>query len=224
MFAGALNFDEILRILHHHVHVDVGGGVFNVAEVAERVPVDDAYGDGGDAVLQDLLFDAEACLDFLQGDGEGDETADDACGARAAVRFNYVAVDDDCVFAEGSEVGCSAEGTAHEALNFLGAAACAFAFAFHALARALREEAVFGGNPAGAAPGEPVGDFRQKCCVADDAGASHFNKDGAVGATDKAGGHLEVSEFFGFSVGSCVHRRLLVVSGWWLFLIINYEL
>ncbi len=206
MLAGALHFDEVLRILHHHVHVDVGGGVFHVAEVAERVSIDDTYGDGGDAVLQDLLFDAEASLDLFQCDGERDEAADDACGTRAAVRFNHVAVDDDGVFAEGREVGCSAEGTAHEALDFLGAAARAFAFAFHALARALRKETIFCGNPAGAAPGEPVGDFRQKRCVADDAGASHFNQDGAVGARDETGGHLEVSEFFGFSVGSCVHR------------------
>jgi len=51
VFAGALHFDEVLRILHHDVHVDVGGGIFDIAEVAKRVAIHDAYGNGGDAVL-----------------------------------------------------------------------------------------------------------------------------------------------------------------------------
>ena len=67
VFAGALHFDEVLCVLHHDVHVDVGGRVFDVAEVAKRIAAHDAHGNRGNAVLQDLLRDAEAFLDFLEG-------------------------------------------------------------------------------------------------------------------------------------------------------------
>ena len=67
MFAGALHFDEVLGILHHDVHIDVGSGVFHVAEVAKWVARNDANGNGRDAVFQNLLRDAETFLDFLEG-------------------------------------------------------------------------------------------------------------------------------------------------------------
>ena len=204
MFARALHFDEVLRILHHDVHVDIGSGIFYVAQVAERIAIDDTHGDCGDAVLEDLLRDAEAFLDFLERDGEGDKTADDACGAGAAVSFDDVAIDDDCVLAECGEIGGTAEGTAHQALDFLRAATGSLAFAFHALARALREQGVFGGNPARATAGEPVGDFREEGGVADDTGASHLDEHGTVGTGDEAGGHLEVAVFVEVSIGTCV--------------------
>ena len=204
VFAGALHFDEVCGILHHDVHVDIGGGIFHIAQVAERLAVYDTHGNRGDAVLEDLLRDAEAFLDFLEGDGEGDESADDACGTRAAVSFDDVAIDHDCVLAEGGEIGGTAKRAAYQALDFLRAAAGALAFAFHALARALREQAVFGGNPSGAAAGEPVGDFRQEGRIADDAGASHLDEHGTVGAPDEAGGHLEVAVFVKLSVGTFV--------------------
>ena len=204
MFARALHFDEVLRILHHDVHVDIGSGIFYIAKVAERLARNDTHRDGGDAVLEDLLRDAEAFLDFLECDGEGDKTADDACGAGAAVSFDDVAIDDDCVLAECGEIGGTAEGTAHQALDFLRAATGSLAFAFHALARALREQGVFGGNPARATAGEPVGDFREEGGVADDTGASHLDEHGTVGTGDEAGGHLEVAVFVEVSIGTCV--------------------
>ena len=217
VFAGALHFDEVLGILHHDVHVDVGGGVFDIAEVAKRVAAYDAHGNGGDAVLQDLLSDAEAFLDFLEREGKGHEAADDARGTRASVGFDHVAVDHDGVLAEGCKVGCAAQRTAYQALDFLRATAGAFAFAFYALARALREQTVFSRNPARAATGEPVRNFREERCVADDAGASHFDEDGTIGTGDESGGHLEIAVFFWFSVCTCVsHGNKIVVSKQWL--------
>lgn len=212
VFARALHFDEVLGVLHHDVHVDIGSGVFYIAQVAERLAIDDTHGNGGDAVLQDLLSDAQTFLDFLEREGEGDKTADDACGTGAAVSFDDVAIDDDCVLAEGGEIGGTAEGTAHQALDFLRAATGSLAFAFHALARALREQGVFGGNPARAAAGEPVGDFREEGGVADDAGASHLNEHGTVGTGDEAGGHLEVAVFVKFAVGTFVHSGYEVAA------------
>ena len=182
VFACSLDFDEVFCILHDDVHVDVGGRVFDIAEVTERIARDNAYGNGGDAVLQNLLRDTEAFLDFLHGDRKGHEAADNACGTCAAVGFDHVAVDHDGVLAEGCKVGCAAQRAAYQALDFLRTAACALALAFHALARALREQAVFSRNPACAAAGKPVRDFREERCVADDAGASHFNEHGTVGA------------------------------------------
>ncbi len=220
MFARALHFDEVLRVLHHDVHVDIGGGVFYIAQVAERLAIDDTYGNGGNAVLENLLRDAEAFLDFLERDGEGDKTADDACCAGAAVSFDDVAIDDDCVLAEGGEIGGTAEGTAHQALDFLRAATGTLALAFHALARALREQGVFGGNPARAAAGEPVGDLREEGCVADDAGASHLDEHGTVGTGDEAGGHLEVAVFVKFAVGTFVSHNCSNYQS----SIINYQL
>ena len=163
------------------------------------------------------MRDAEAFLDLLHGNGEGDKAADDACRSCTAIGFDHIAIDDDGVLAERGEIGCAAKRTAYQALDFLSTSACAFAFAFHAFARALREQAVFSRNPARAATGEPVWDFREKCCVADDAGASHFDEDGTVGARNKAGGHLEIAVFFRFSVSTCVgHSDKIVVSKQWL--------
>ena len=217
MFAGALYFDEVLRVLHHDVHVDVGGGIFDIAEVAKRIAAHDAHGNRGDSVLQNLLRDAEAFLDFLHCNSKGHEAADNASGTGAAVGFDHVAVDHDGVLAEGCKVGCAAQRAAYQALDFLRTAACAFAFAFYALARALREQTVFGGNPARAAAGEPVRDFREEGGVADDAGTSHFDEDGSVGAGNKARGHLEIAVFFWFSVCTCVgHGNKIVVSKQWL--------
>ena len=212
MFARALHFDEVLCVLHDDVHVDIGSGIFYIAKVAERLAIDDTYGNGGNAVLENLLRDAEAFLDFLERDGEGDKTADDACGAGAAVSFDHVAVDHDGVFAEGCQVGCAAKRAAYQSLDLLRAAARALAFAFHALARALREQGVFGGNPSGAAAGEPVGDLREEGGVADDAGASHLDEHGTVGTGDEAGGHLEVAVFVKFAVSAFVHSGYEVAA------------
>ena len=101
MFAGALHLDEILCVLHHHVHVDICSGVFYIAEVAEGLAAYDADGNCGNAVLQNLLRDAEAFLDFLEGNRKGHEAADNACGACTAVGFDHVAVDHDGVLSEG---------------------------------------------------------------------------------------------------------------------------
>ena len=158
------------------------------------------------------MRDAEAFLDFLHGNGEGDKATDDACGTCAAVGFDHVAVDHDGVLAEGCKVGCAAQRAAYQALDFLRTAARALALAFHALARALREQGVFGGNPSGAAAGEPVGDLREEGGVADDAGASHLDEHGTVGTGDEAGGHLEVAVFVKFAVSAFVHSGYEVAA------------
>ena len=204
MFARALHFDEVLGILHHDVHIDVGGGIFDIAEVAKRVATHNAHRDCGDAMLQDLLRDAETLLDFLHGNRECDKATDNAGRSRAAIGFNHIAVDHDGVLAECGEIGCAAQRTAHQALDFLSATARALALAFYALARALREQAVFSRDPACAATGKPVRNFREERCVADDACASHFNEYGTIGARDKARGHLEIAKFFRFAVCACV--------------------
>ena len=204
MFAGALHFDEILGVLHHHVHVHIGCGIFHIAEVAERLTCDNADGNRRNAVLQNLGGNAEAFLDFLKSERKGHEAADNACGTGAAVGFDHVAVDHDSVFTEGCKVGCAAQRAAHQALDFLSAAARALALAFHTLACTLREQAVFSGNPTGAFAGKPVWNLREKRRVADDAGAAHFNQNGTVGARNKARGHFEVAVFVKLSVGTFV--------------------
>ncbi len=134
----------------------------------------------------------------------GDKATDNAGRSRAAIGFNHIAVHDDGVLAECGEIGCAAQRTAHQALDFLRATARAFALAFYALARALREQAVFSRDPARAATGKPVRNFREERCVADDAGASHFNENGTIGARDKARGHLEIAKFFRSSISTFV--------------------
>ena len=114
MFARALHFDEILRVLHHDVHIDVGGRIFDIAKVAKWIAAHDAHRNRGDAVLQDLLRDAEAFLDFLYGNREGDKASDNAGCSRTAIGFNHIAVHDDGVLAECGEIGCAAQRTAHQ--------------------------------------------------------------------------------------------------------------
>ena len=66
--------------------------------------------------------------------------------------------------------------------------------------------------------------FREERCVADDAGASHFDENRTIGAGNEARGHLEIAKFFRFSISTCVSHIIslrclpgliiLILSSW----------
>ena len=147
---------------HDDVHVDVGAGVFFVAEVEEDVAVDDADAGGGDHLLERGGLEGAGRDEFAEGEGEGDAGSGDGGGAGASVGLEDVAVEDDGALAEGVHVDDGAQGAADEALDFVGAAAdlAAFGFARGAGEGGAGEHAVLGGDPAAAGVAHPAGDAR----------------------------------------------------------------
>ena len=107
---------------HDEVHVDVGAGIFFVAEIEQNVSVDDAHADGGDEIISGP-GQSSGIHHFLQRDAKRHEGAGDGRGARAAVGLNDVAVDPDSALAEAREIGDRAQSTADEPLDFVGASA-----------------------------------------------------------------------------------------------------
>ena len=203
VFGGGLGFDEAAVGEHDDVHVDVGAGVFFVAEVEEDVAVDDAdarwrrpSGCSGE------VLSVPAATSLLSARARATAGAGDGGGAGASVGLEDVAVEDDGALAEGLHVDDRAEAAADEALDLVGAAAD---FAALGLARGAGEggageHAVLGGDPAAAGVAQPAGDALLDGGVAEDAGVAGFDEDGAFGGGDVAGGEADGAEGVGGAV------------------------
>ena len=140
----------------------------------------------------------------MESQSQRDESSDNACRSRASVGLDDVAIDDDGVFAEKVQVGGPAEGSSDKALDLLRSAGRPFAFAFDAFSRTLRQEGIFGGDPAAAFSGEPGGNFGKERGVADDSGVAHFDEDGAVRRRNESRGDFDGSCLVRFAV-VCAH-------------------
>src|SRR5439155_1611297 len=117
----ALHLHELAAARHDDVHIHLGTRVLGVAEVEQRLALDDADADRGDVV-------ADRRRGLLPGDlrdrvGHRDEAAGDGGGARAAVRLDHVAVHPHRALAELRAVDDGAQGPADEPLDLLRPAA-----------------------------------------------------------------------------------------------------
>src|SRR5271169_1349491 len=130
MFSGGLDFDQFVAGRHDEVHVDVGAGVFFVAEVEQDFSVDNSYTHGGNKILQGSRGQGSGFHQFFQSQSQRDEGAGDRGGARAAVGLDHVAIDPDGALAQAGEVGHGPQAAPDQALDFVrapaGAALCDF--------------------------------------------------------------------------------------------------
>ena len=123
MFRCGLKFDKAKRIGHNDVGVDFGARIFLVAKVEDRLAVEDAdtnrgYGSNERSLRQHLVLQH-----LPDGESQRNVRASDRGDARAAIRLQYIAVDDDRAFAEKLEVDGSAQRASDEALNLVRASA-----------------------------------------------------------------------------------------------------
>ena len=198
-FGGGLGFDEAAVGGHDDIHVDVGLGIFFVAEVEQGASVDDADGDGADHLLERGLLEGAGFDEGVEGEAEGACGAGNGCGAGSAVGLEDVAVEDNCSFTKQLHVDDGAQAAADEALDFMGAAAdfAAFAFARGAGDGGAGKHGVLGGDPSAAGVTEPSGDALLDGGIGQDAGIAEADEDGSFGGLDEAGEELEGAQLVG---------------------------
>jgi hypothetical protein len=211
VLAGALDFDEGIVVEHGDVHVDMGVDVFEIVEIADWCPVDDADGDGGDLAGEGVggFFEEADSLCVGDGIGDGDPGAGDGGGAGAAVGLEDVAVDEEgqARAAVGAdellEVDAGAEGAADEALDFNGAAILLRGVPAFSCVGGGGEHAVFSGEPttgAGAFGAEPRGEVFFEHRGAQDLGVAEGDEDGAAGVPGEVAFYFEGAKVGGGAI------------------------
>src|SRR5216117_622789 len=142
----ALHLHELAAAGHDDVHVHLGTRVLGVAEVEQRLALDDTDADRGDVVA-----DRRRGLlprDLRDRVGHRDEAAGDRRGARAAIRLDHVAVHPHRALAQLGAVDDGAQGPADEPLDLLRAAARTAVLAGRARVGRARQHRVLRRDPA----------------------------------------------------------------------------
>src|SRR2546422_7801959 len=142
----ALHLHELAAAGHDDVHVHLGTRVLGVAEVEQRLALDDADADRGDVVADRRRWLLPR--DLRDRVGHRDEAAGDRRGARAAVRLDHVAVHPHRALAELGAVDDGAQGPADEPLDLLRSAARPAVLAGRARGGRARQHGVLRGDPA----------------------------------------------------------------------------
>ena len=135
------------------VHVGLGGGVLQVAEIEPRLAADDARAHRGNRPAQRVAAKHPGLAEPGDRERQRDVTAGDRGGARSAVGDHDVAVDEDAPLAERLEVDRGAQAPADEPLDLLHASVhpALAPVALGAGLRAARQHRVLGGDPAASA-------------------------------------------------------------------------
>src|SRR2546428_11463297 len=142
----ARHLHELAAAGHDDVHVHLGTRVLGVAEVEQRLTLDDTDADRGDVVA-----DRRRGLlprDLRDRVGHRDEAAGDGGGARAAVRLDHVAVHPERAPGELRAVDDGAEGPADDPLDLLRPAARTAVLAGRARVGRARQHRVLRRDPA----------------------------------------------------------------------------
>src|SRR5439155_2863653 len=139
----SLHLDELALPGRDDIHVGVGDRVFGVREVEHEVALHIAGGDRGD-----VPHDRRR-LHLAYGVREGDESAGDRGGARAAVGLEDLAVDDHAARPERFQVDRGAQRPPDQTLDLERTAAgtSGDALTLAPFRRAPREHRVLGGDP-----------------------------------------------------------------------------
>ena len=146
---GALHLDDATIFGHHHVHVGLGGGVFDVLQIADCLPFEHADGDGCDHLLERALFDQPLLHHPVQRIHQRHAGPGDGGGTGTAVGLQHVAVNGNGVLAQGAQVYRRAQGAGDQAGDLQGAATLLAGrrFAVHPGVGGARQHAVLGSDP-----------------------------------------------------------------------------
>ena len=198
MLGGALHLDEAAIARLDDVHVGLGAHVLNVGQVQHGGTVDDAHGDRGDRVGEDLGGGLEDALLLRPGHRvrEGHVGTRDRRGARATVGAQHVAVQDDRVLAERGHVDDATQGAANKARDLLSAAAhlALDGLAGGTLLGRAREHRVLAGHPALAGIALPARHALSERRDTQDAGVAELDENGALAGTRPTAGNGDGTE------------------------------
>ena len=150
LLAGALDLDQVSVGGAHHVHVDLGVGVFDVLEIEQRRTVDDAHRDRRHLAVHRPAGEIARQVGQRQGLGHGDPGAGDCRRARAAIGLQDVAVEGDGDLSQLRQVDPGAQRATDEALDLLASSAGTPAthFAARAGVGGAGQHGVLAGHPA----------------------------------------------------------------------------
>src|SRR5690242_8339632 len=148
-FAGSLYFNKLVFGGHYDVEIDIGAGVFLVAEIEQDFAAYDADADGCDRRFYGMCCQDAAPDKLRAGAVQGDIGSGDGGSARAAVRLENIAVEGDSARSQRLPVHYGAQGASDEALDLLRAPAdAAFSLTRAAGMGGARQHAVFCCDPA----------------------------------------------------------------------------
>ena len=198
-FGRALDFDEGTGIIHDHVHIGFGAGIFGIVKVQDRYALVDADGDGGDVTVYRVLLQHVASLHVTYGVDQGHVTAGDRRRTGAAIRLQDITVDDDRFFTERFDIDGRTQGATDQPLNFQGPSALSTArgFARHALSGGSRQHAVFRRYPALSAALQKARHLVVDTGVAQHACIAEFDQDGPFRMLGKVSCQPDWSECVG---------------------------
>ncbi len=147
---GALHLDDATILGHHHVHVGLGGGIFNVLQIADCFPFVHADGDGRDHLLERALLDQSLRHHPVQGIHQRHAGTGNGSSAGAAIGLQHVTVHRDGVLAERGQIHGGAQGAGDQTGDLQGTAAllAGGCLAVHPGVGGARQHAVLGGDPA----------------------------------------------------------------------------
>src|SRR3569623_80945 len=211
----ALHLDEGAGLVHYHVHVGFGVGIFGVIEVEHRHTLVDADRHRRHLAVNGVFIDDAALLHVAHGVNQRDVAARDGRGAGAAVGLEDVAIDGDGALAQRRRIHHGPQRAADQALDFHGAAALLAlrGLALGALAGGARQHAVFGGDPAAAVAFDPA-----RHAVFDAGGAQHpsvaeFDEHRSFGVFGVVTGKFDDTKIAGLSAAGTHWNSFNVLPG-----------
>lgn len=206
----ALNFDQPAAVVHDHVEVGVGAGVFIVVQVEYRFAAQHADRDRRNMPVDRVALELAGVEQSVDGIDQGHVGAGDRGGAGTAVGLDDVAVQGDRELAEGFEIDHRAQGTADQALDFEGAPALATAagLALVAGAGGARQHPVFCRHPALTLVPEPGRQAFFDAGGAQHAGFAKADQYRAFGVLREVALDGHRAELVGCATGRSVHHGL----------------
>lgn len=103
-FRSALHLNNTAIFGHHHVHVGLRGGVFDVLQIADGFAIYDTDGDRGHHPFHRIGFQLAGGDQLIQRIGQRHAGTGNGGGAGAAVGLQYIAVESNREFAQRFQV------------------------------------------------------------------------------------------------------------------------
>ena len=148
--ARALQLDKLALLVHHKIHVRVRAAVFRIAQIQAGRTRHHACADGGDLVDNGRFAQLALADQPVNSANQRHKAARDGRRARAAVSFQYVAINGDCALAQPFTINCLAQRAADQTADFHAAAILLEAVPLLAAAGGGRQHGVFRRQPAAA--------------------------------------------------------------------------
>ena len=179
----------------HEIRVGLGVGIFRVVEIEHRDTLIDATGNCRDQFGDGVGGNRAGFHKPLTGQMKGNTGTRNRGRPGATIGLQHVTVEANLALAKRFHIGDSAQGTANQALDFLGPARLfsARGFAIRALMGGAGQHAVFGCDPARARPAHPLWNTLFNTGGAQHMGIAEDRQTGALGVFGRPGLELDLA-------------------------------